>query len=172
VAYSHKMSVSTGPTVNATLDVERLAAWQAFLRAHATVRAALEDELERERGLALAVYDVLVQLTAAPDGRLRMQELASRLVFSRSGVTRLVDRMERDDLVRREPCSDDRRGTFAVVTEAGRRRLREAGGVHLRGIVAHFGAALDDDDVAALQRAMDKILAANRPPDEIEGEQQ
>jgi len=152
------MSVST-----VSLDEERLAAWHGFLQAHATIRAVLEDELLRERGLALTLYDVLVQLSGAPDGRLRMQELASRLVFSRSGVTRLVDRMEREELVRREPCLDDRRGTFAVITDAGRATLRDASGVHLRGVSTHFGAPLDDDDVVALRRAMDKVLAANRP---------
>lgn len=97
-----------------------------------------------------------------------MQELAHRLVFSRSGVTRLVDRMARDGLVEREPCPDDRRGTFAVITEVGRLTLRDASGVHLRGIATHFGSALDDADVMAVRRAMDKIIAANRPPDEIE----
>jgi DNA-binding MarR family transcriptional regulator len=162
------MSVSTDPRDDAFLDAGRLAAWHAFLVAHATVRGELEAELERERGLALTVYDVLVQLAAAPQGRLRMQELANRLVFSRSGVTRLVDRMTRDELVTREPCPDDRRGTFAVITEAGRATLRDASGVHLRGVAAHFGSALDEADVRALQRAMDKVLAANRPGREIE----
>jgi DNA-binding MarR family transcriptional regulator len=162
------MSVSTGPLGAVTLDGDRLAAWHAFLEAHATVRDALGDELERERGLALTVYDVLVQLSSASEGRLRMQELAHRLVFSRSGVTRLVDRMARDDLVEREPCPDDRRGTFAVITEVGRLTLRDASGVHLRGIATHFGSALDDADVMAVRRAMDNIIAANRPPDEIE----
>lgn len=162
------MSVSTSPRGAVTLDGDRLAAWHAFLEAHATVRVALEEELERERGLALTMYDVLVQLSSASEGRLRMQELANRLVFSRSGVTRLVDRMARDGLVEREPCADDRRGTFAVITEVGRRTLRDASGVHLRGIATHFGSALDDGDVMALRRAMDKILAANQPPEEIE----
>lgn len=158
------MSVSTDPM----LDESRLAAWQALLDAHATVRVVLECELEQERGLALTVYDVLVQLASASGGRLRMQELARRLVFSRSGVTRLVDRMARDGLVGREPCPDDRRGTFAVITEAGRETLRDASGVHLRGIATHFGSVLDDADVTALRRAMEKVLAANQPANEIE----
>jgi DNA-binding MarR family transcriptional regulator len=158
--YTAEMSGST-----VSLDEDRLSAWQAFLRAHATIRAVLEDELLAERGLALTVYDVLVQLSDAPEGRLRMQELASRLLFSRSGVTRLVDRMEREDLVRREPCLDDRRGTFAVITDPGRRRLRDASGVHLRGVIEHFGSPLDDHDVVALRRAMDKVLTANEPSD-------
>ncbi len=160
------MSVSTDPM----LDDSRLAAWQVFLDAHATVRMVLEAELEQERGLQLTVYDVLVQLASASGGRLRMQELASRLVFSRSGVTRLVDRMERDGLVGREPCPDDRRGTFAVITDEGRRTLRDASGVHLRGIATHFGSVLDDADVTALRRAMEKVLAANTSADRLVGE--
>ena len=164
MTYTPEMSVSTDPM----LDESRLAAWQAFLDAHAAVRVVLECELERERGLALTVYDVLVQLASASGGRLRMQELASRLVFSRSGATRLVDRMARDGLVGREPCPDDRRGTFAVITEAGRETLRDASGVHMRGIATHFGSVLDDADVTALRRAMEKVLAANQPANEIE----
>jgi len=168
VTYPTEMSVSTEAREGVTLDDRRVAAWHAFLRAHATIRMLLEDDLARERGLALTDYDVLVQLSSAPEGRLRMQELAGRLLFSRSRVTRLVDRMERDELVRRDPCADDRRGTFAVITDGGRRKLREATGVHLRGVATHFGSPLDDDDVVTLQRAMDKILAANHPPDHIE----
>lgn len=134
--------------------------WQQFLRAHATVTQALEAELERSHDLPLAWYDVLVSLNHAPRGRLRMQELARRVMFSRSGLTRLVDRMVQAGLLTREPCPGDRRGTFAVITPEGRKRLRAASGVHLRGVYDHFARHLDDRDVASLSVALDHVLAA------------
>ena len=144
----------------AELDATRLAAWRAFLRTHAVVTAELSRELEEARGLPLAQYDVLVQLDEAEGGRLRMQQLAARVLFSRSGLTRLVDRMTAEGLVRRERCEDDRRGTYAVLTPAGRRRLRDAAGVHLRGVDAHFARHLSGRDVRALRAAFAAVLAA------------
>jgi DNA-binding MarR family transcriptional regulator len=145
------------PTAPVRVTPERLDAWRAFLRAHAAVVGALETELEAERDLPLPWYDVLVSLSDA-GGRLRMQELAERVLFSRSGLTRLVDRMATAGLVTRERCEDDRRGTFAVLTPTGVARLREAAGVHLRGIHDHFTTHLTDADVAALTAALDKVL--------------
>ena len=144
----------------ARLDDARLEAWRAFLRAHATVTATLERELLEARNLPLAWYDVLVQLGSAPDGRLRMQDLARAVLFSRSGLTRLVDRMAAAGLVAREPYPHDRRGRFAVLTPAGRRLLRDASGVHLRGIAEHFGRPLSDAQAVALRRALEAVLAA------------
>ena len=141
------------------VSADRLDAWRAFLRAHAAVVGALETELEAERELPLPWYDVLVSLSDA-GGRLRMQDLADRVLFSRSGLTRLVDRMATAGLVERERCEDDRRGTFAVLTRAGTARLREAAGVHLRGIHDHFTSHLSDADVAALVGALEKVLLA------------
>ena len=107
------MSPSTGLT-----SVEQLA-WRGFLRAHATVLRALEADLQAEHELPLASYDVLVQLSESPDRRLRMTELADRVLLSRSGLTRLADRLEREGLLTREPCPSDARGTLAVLTDAG-----------------------------------------------------
>lgn len=134
--------------------------WRQFLEAHAVVVGALEAELDEARALPLAWYDVLVSLHEAPDRRLRMQDLARRVLFSRSGLTRLVDRMVDAGYVGREPCEDDRRGTFAVLTPAGARCLRDASGVHLRGVRDHFADHLDDTDVGALSVALGRILAA------------
>lgn len=139
---------------------ERLAVWRQFLEAHALVVGTLETELHAARGLPLAWYDVLVSLHEAPDRRLRMQDLARRVLFSRSGLTRLVDRMAAAGLVERVRCEDDRRGTFAVLTPAGARCLRDASGVHLRGVREHFDRHLTDADVRALRVALGKVLAA------------
>lgn len=142
---------------------ERLAVWRRFLEVHAVVVGALEVELLEARDLPLAWYDVLVALAEAPDRRLRMQDLARRVLFSRSGLTRLVDRMVGAGLVERAPCPDDRRGTFAVCTRAGLDALRAASGVHLGGVQRHFDRHLTDDDVRALGAALGRILAAEAP---------
>ena len=113
---------------------EELAVWRTFLRAHAQVVRRLEADLVAEHDLPLASYDVLVQLVEAPERRLRMTELADLVLISRSGLTRLVDRLAREGLVRREACESDARGLFTVLTEAGFDRLRSASRTHLRGV--------------------------------------
>ena len=136
----------------------RLAAWQTFLRAHAHVVRALERELSDDQALALTDYDVLVQLSAAEHRRLRMSELADRLLLSRSGITRLVDRLAADGLVERVTCDDDRRGQWASLTDAGHERLRRASPIHLRGVAEHFLDRLSADEVAALERTLARLV--------------
>jgi DNA-binding MarR family transcriptional regulator len=130
----------------------QLRAWRAFLRAHAVVTRALEAELLAAEDLSLAAYDVLVQLVEAPQRRLRMTELADAVLLSRSGVTRLVDRLEQSGLVHRCRVEGDGRGVAAELTDAGLARLRAASRTHLAGVARHFAARLDDDDLAALER--------------------
>ncbi len=142
------------------IDEERLAAWRAFLRAHVVVIDALGRELEAARGLPLTWYDVLVNLHAA-GGRQRMHELARSVLLSKSGITRLVDRMEDAGLLTRETCPEDRRGMLAALTPAGRAALRAASPVHLRGLQEHFGRHLTDDEAAVLRSALEKLVAAN-----------
>jgi DNA-binding MarR family transcriptional regulator len=149
-------------TEQVTRHDPRLAAWSTFLRAHARVVRELERELQAEQDLALTDYDVLVQLAAAADRRLRMSELADRLLLSRSGVTRLVDRLVADGLVARETCESDRRGQWAALTDAGYDRLRRASPTHLRGVATHFLDRLSADDLAALERMLDPVVGAER----------
>ena len=137
----------------------RLSAWRTFLRAHARVVRELERELQAEQQLALTDYDVLVQLAAVSDRRLRMSELADRLLLSRSGATRLVDRLVAEGLVGRAASESDRRGQWAVLTDAGYERLRTASPTHLRGVAAHFLDRLSADDLAALDRMLRRVLA-------------
>lgn len=141
-----------------SIDPRRLRAWRLFLETHARVIEVLEDELQREHDLALTWYDVLVQLSEAPDQRLRMQDLAGAVLLSKSGLTRLIDRMEAAGLVTRRDCADDRRGTFAVLTPAGRQRLREAAPTHLRGIREHFTGLLSDEEIGALRAGLGRIV--------------
>ena len=145
------MSPSTGLT-----SAEQLA-WRGFLRAHATVVRALEADLQAEHELPLASYDVLVQLSESPDRRLRMTELADRVLLSRSGLTRLADRLEREGLLTREPCPSDARGTLAVLTDAGLDRLREAWPTHLRGVRSQVLDRLTPEEVEQLAVLMGKL---------------
>jgi DNA-binding MarR family transcriptional regulator len=140
------------------LSEQQMLAWRRFLRAHALVTRRLENDLLAEQQLPLASYDVLVQLVEAPDRRLRMSELAERVLLSRSGLTRLVDRLEREGLVRREACDSDARGLFTALTTAGLDRLRVASPVHLRGIADYAVGRLDEDEAAALAALLGRFV--------------
>ncbi|MGH7610702.1 MAG: MarR family winged helix-turn-helix transcriptional regulator [Candidatus Dormibacteria bacterium] len=139
------------------LTREELAAWRAFLRAHSVITRALERELVQSHGLPLAEYDVLVQLQEAPGGALRMAELADRVLLSRSGLTRLVERLEHQGLVRRQVCSADARGAFAVITDSGQQRLQEAAPSHLASVHEHFARALSPTQMTDLQQALERL---------------
>lgn len=132
--------------------------WRTFLRAHAEVSRRLEAELVAEHDLPLPWYDVLVQLVEVPDRRLRMTELADRVLLSRSGLTRLVDRLEREGLVARAACPSDARGLFAVLTEAGLARLRAASPTHLRGIAEHMTGRFSASELEDLGDLVTRLL--------------
>lgn len=136
-----------------------LAAWRAFLTAHARITDVLARELREGTGLPLTWYDVLVQLSEAEGRRLRMQELADRVLLSKSGLTRLIDRMEQEGYVSRYPCEDDRRGTWAQMTEAGYETIRAAAPTHLAGIAEHFAAVLEGDEAEVLADALGRVVA-------------
>jgi len=133
-----------------------LGAWRSLLRAHATLMRQLETDLERETGLALADFDVLAQLAVA-GGELRMTELADRVLISRSGMTRRVARLVDEGLVRRANANADARGVVVELTDAGVARLAETAPVHARGISKLFVAQLDDQELALLERALNKV---------------
>jgi DNA-binding MarR family transcriptional regulator len=133
-----------------------LEAWQALLRAHATLLRQLEHDLEKETGLALADFDVLAQLALA-GGELRMTELADRALISRSGMTRRVARLVGVGLVRRANAGADARGVVVALTDAGMARLNATAPVHARGIAKLFVAKLNDQELAALESALPKV---------------
>jgi DNA-binding MarR family transcriptional regulator len=142
----------------------RLEPWRTFLYAHAHVRRALERELQGERGMSLGEYEVLLLLAYSPDRRQRMSELADALVLSRSGATRLVDRLEADGLAIRVSCDTDRRGQWAQLTDAGYDRLRRASSTHLRGIAEHFLNRIPDDELEMLGAILRRVTPdAERP---------
>lgn len=146
-------------TEEITRTEERLAAWVALLQAHATVVEACEASLQAERGLQLTWFEVLLRLSIN-GGRMRLADVSRSLFFSKSGVTRLVDRMEAAGLVAREPSPDDRRVTWAVITDAGREAFESAMPVHLRTIEEHFTSQITDEESRVLRTALGKVLTA------------
>lgn len=149
--------MSTQTTIPGPRD-PRLETWRSFLVAHAQIRRQLERELQAEQSLGLGEYEVLLLLARAEHRQLRMSELADRLVLSRSGVTRLVDRLEAESLVERTSCATDRRGSWATLTDAGHTRLRRAAPTHLRGVGEHFLDRIPPAELDALQRTLDRVL--------------
>ena len=135
----------------------RLAPWRAFVRAQAHVSRRLDEDLRAEHGLSLQEYVALLFLAEAPDRRLRMGRLADSLTLSKSGATRLIDRLVDDGLVDRVTCSSDLRGAEAALTEAGLVRLRKAAPTHLRGIDEYFLSAIEDHDLGVVQRTMECV---------------
>ncbi|MDB6078879.1 MAG: hypothetical protein JWO82_2626 [Akkermansiaceae bacterium] len=142
------------------LSKPRLAAWRGLLTVQAQVVAKIERRLAAEGLPALMWYDVLFALHEAAGKRLRMSELADEVLLSRSGLTRLVDKLEAGDYLRRENCATDKRGLEVVLTEKGTQVLREVWPVYSSGISEWFSDSLSDGEVAELTRILDKILHA------------
>lgn len=151
------MAATDAPHAPLTAHDQRLDPWRAFLLAHARVARRLDDELRAEHDLSFAEYDALLSIATAPERRIRMRQLADRVLLSKSGVTRLIDRLVLDGLVERDTCVSDARGAEAVLTEAGLDRLRAASTTHLRGIADHFLDILDDAQLAEVGRAMETV---------------
>jgi DNA-binding MarR family transcriptional regulator len=126
-----------------------LEAWRGFLQTHALLARRLDASLEAEHGLPLSSYEVLLFLATASGGRMRMSELADSVLLSRSGLTRMIDRLVREGLVERASCPSDKRGLFAVLTDAGRRRFEQARAAHLQDVREQF---LSQFSVAELEQ--------------------
>src|SRR5438552_2997819 len=138
----------------------RLNAWHAFLVAHAALEPILNRELEAACGLPLRWFDVLTQLRMTPHKRLSMTELANAVLLSKSGLTRLVDRIEEAGLVQRVSAPGDRRSLLIVLTRSGERMLKRAAPIHEDGIRRHFAAYIRDNEAAAVEAALGRIAAA------------
>jgi DNA-binding MarR family transcriptional regulator len=140
------------------LDERELRAWRGMLRIHATLTKALDADLEAEHGLPLSSYEVLLHLDDADGQRMRMSDLAAMVILSRSGLTRLVDRLEREGLIARESCPSDARGSFATLTPAGRRKLTAARATHLAGVRSMFLDHFSPDELELLGSAWERLL--------------
>jgi DNA-binding MarR family transcriptional regulator len=139
------------------LDQEELGAWRGMLRAHSELTRTLDAELAREHDLPLSSYEVLLYLNDSDDGRMRMSELADSVLLSRSGLTRLVDRLERQGLLRRQRCTSDARGLFAEITDEGRSVFGEARKTHLDGVRRLFLDHFSRDELRAIASLWDKV---------------
>lgn len=148
-----------GTRVSEELGQLELAAWRGFLHTHAALFKALDAELEEQHGMPLSSYEVLIVLREAPDQRLRMSDLAQQVLLSRSGVTRLVDRLERDGLLERVTCSSDGRGCFAALTDQGRALLLDVRPTHLAGVRERFLRHFSDDELKAMAGFWDRLAS-------------
>lgn len=142
------------------LTTEEQQAWRGFVRGSALLLEQLDAELVEAHGLTLADYEILVWLSEAPRGGLRMSDLADRALVSRSRLTYRVDRLVAEGLVERRPCPSDRRGSLAVLTPTGRRRLERAAPTHVDGVVAHLIDRCSARDLAAIGRAFAAVAEA------------
>ena len=143
------------------LSEQHLAAWRTFLKAHATIIDRIDHDLVAAERPPLSSYDVLIELYEAPEHRLRMHELAERVVLSRSGLTRLVDRLEAEGLLTRDRCGTDRRGAYAVITEQGIEALRQTWPIYARGITEYFARWLTVEEAELLELAFGRMLEAD-----------
>ena len=143
---------------NCTGETE-IRTWIRFLATHSAITHELEARLMGAHGLTLSDYDVLVQLARAPEGKLRNIDLAKAVVLTRSGVTRLVDGLEKDGLVARSSCPSDKRGTFVSLTSVGLARLREATSTHVEGVRELFVERLGEEGVAQMDALLRSLPA-------------
>jgi len=158
------VSATTSPTRRGKqLDELELGAWRGFLRTHAALSRQLDAELIAAHGLPLSTYEVLLFLADSPDGQMRMSDLADSVLLSRSGLTRLVDRLVRDELVERRACPGDARGMNAVITDAGRARFAEARKTHLDGVRRRYLDHLSDEERELLAGIWDRMSQGAMP---------
>lgn len=143
------------------LTLGELRAWRGLLRAHACLAKRLDSELDRAHHLPMTSYEVLGHLAEAQGGRMRMCDLADQAQLSRSGLTRLVDRLERDGLLSRCSCKHDARGAYACLTESGEERLQAARVTHLAVVREHFFSHFSEDELDMLADMWERIAPCN-----------
>ena len=142
----------------ATIPVPlQLESWVSFLRAHAAITRELSAQLQREHDLTLNDYEVLLHLSHADDGRMRRVDLAQQVVLTASGITRLLEGLERAGYVRKESCSSDARVSYAALTDEGREKLSVAAETHLRGIDELFVSRYSGSELTALAELLGRL---------------
>ncbi len=147
--------------IDKQLTEQELAAWQALLHTHHHVMVILDAELRTEHGLTLTQYDVLLRLRRAPEGSLRMVDIANRILMSPSGLTRVVDGMVRDKLLERRRCGDDARVVWISLTEKGLNKLRAAAKTHVRGVRQHFTGHYNNTELVRLTGLLEVVSGAH-----------
>jgi DNA-binding MarR family transcriptional regulator len=154
-------AVKIAPSEQEALTLGELRAWRGLLRAHACLAKRLDAELEQAHRLPLSSYEVLHHLQEASGERMRMCDLAEQAQLSRSGLTRLVDRLERDGLLERCSCTHDARGSYACLTDFGRERLEEARLTHLAAVREHFFSRFSESELSTLADMWERIAPCN-----------
>ena len=149
--------------VSTWLEPDHEAAWRAFLKAHALLTRRLDRDLRDCCQMTLVTYDALVQLNEAPQRQLRMSELADALVHSRSGVTRIVDNMEKAGHIQRARDQSDRRAWIITLTPEGLASLKTAWRTHVQGIVRHFASHLTDTQARTVTKTLRAVVAGLAP---------
>jgi DNA-binding MarR family transcriptional regulator len=157
------MSAIAADTDTAPFSDQELAAWRGMLQVHARVTQALDAQMRAEHGLAVSAYEVLMFLGDAPDRRLRMSEIADRVLLSRSGLTRLVDRLCQLGYVARCAAESDGRGLYAELTDAGAAKLEAARRTHREGVRRFYLDRLSATDQTVLGEIWTRCLAADPP---------
>ena len=143
-------------------SAQHLRMWRSFLETHSTVLKYLERRMQAQHGLPLTWWDVLIQLGDGTGGRLRMGELAESVLLTRSGITRILDRMVGEGLVVREPCPGDRRGYYAVITQKGRDTVERVGPDHSKNAWEVFLGHITGEEAVLLGKVFDRVLAAGK----------
>ncbi len=157
--------VNLSTQIQDPLTYGELRAWRGLLRAHACLAKRVDSELERAHHLPMTSYEVLNHLHEAPAGRMRMCDLAEQAQLSRSGLTRMVDRLERDGLLSRCTCDHDARGAYACLTDTGRERLEAARGTHLAVVRQQFLSHFNEAELDLLADMWERIAPCNGHPD-------
>src|SRR4051794_7187593 len=150
--------MATTPSGIELLSQRELHAWRGLLRVHSRLFKALDAELENAHGLGVTSYEVLMYLADSPEGRMRLHDPPPPALLTRSGLTRLIDRLEREGCIRRESCETDGRGAFAVLPPPGREKLEAARRTHLDGVRRHFLEHLSDAELDGLGELWDKVF--------------
>jgi DNA-binding MarR family transcriptional regulator len=156
---------ATTPTTSAEID-----AFVRLIRAGIAVTRRLSGQLSVDHGLSINAYEALLRIAKAPGRRMRRVDLANSLLLTAGGVTRLLDGLEREGFVAREECASDRRVSYAVLTEAGRTKLREADKSHTRQIRELMGGLYDEDELAQLIALLDRVPGVDPAADSPEGD--
>ena len=152
------MNVRAPTELQAELSEAELGAWRGLVRVHAALVRELDAELDARHGLPLSSYEVLRYLSKAPNGRLRMAELAEHVLLSRSGMTRLIDRLEREGMVCRSTCDKDGRGCYAGLTDRGREAVEQARSTHIAVVRAGFLRHFSETEMREMATMFERVL--------------
>jgi DNA-binding MarR family transcriptional regulator len=148
-------------TVMERVTEHELSTWRFFIKTHAKIIEKIEQDLAEQKRVPLTTYDVLIALYEATDRKLRIGDLNKKVLLTKSGLTRLIDRLEREGLIRRERSEEDRRGSYAALTEAGEIELRRAWPVYARGIKNYFAAPFSKGELDFMHTALEALYKSN-----------